>query len=468
MLGYRLDQSTPAEEFLSDMAKQRNIYLCTQCGAASRQWHGQCPDCGAWNSLQPEIDRGSRSLSPPSRSGTPRSVTAAAVDLSPETRIETGIAELDRVLGGGLVPGGVVLIGGEPGIGKSTLLLQALAGLSGEASGQALYVSGEESIRQVALRARRLGVAADRVRLLAETRAEAILDILSVERPRIVVIDSIQTLFTEELPSAPGSVSQVRECAARLARRAKDDETAIFLVGHVTKDGALAGPRVLEHLVDTVLYFESEADRRFRVVRAVKNRFGAANEIGLFAMTDSGLKGVRNPSAIFLARGEEDVAGSVVAVIREGTRPLLVELQALADEAFGPPRRFATGFDQSRLNLLLAVLHRHAGISTHGLDIYANVAGGVRISETGADLALLAAVRSSVRERAVERRTVAFGEVGLAGEIRPVPGGEERLREAAKHGFTKALVPAANIPRQAPKGIEIIAVKRIESALDHL
>ena len=331
-----------------------------------------------------------------------------------------------------------------------------------------LYVTGEESIRQVALRARRLGVAADSVRLLTETRVESILDVLKRESPRIVVIDSIQTMYTEALQSAPGSVAQVRESAARLVRHAKDHAVSVLLVGHVTKDGAIAGPRVLEHMVDTVLYFESEADRRFRVIRAVKNRFGAANELGLFAMTGKGLREVRNPSAIFLARGAEDVAGSVVTVVREGSRPLLVEIQALVDEASGPSRRLTVGIDQGRLNMLLAVLHRHAGISTQGFDVYANVVGGVRIAETSADLAVLAAVRSTLATRPVDRGLLVFGEVGLAGEIRPVPGGDERLREGAKHGFSRALVPAANVPRSTPSGIEVLGVDRVDRALDFI
>ena len=452
------------------MAKQRIVYTCGQCGASTPQWRGQCPDCGAWNSLAESIaETGGARLRAPTTPGRP--VAASSVDLAPDTRIETNLAELDRVLGGGLVAGAVVLVGGEPGIGKSTLLLQVLAGLAGGAGAAAartLYVTGEESIRQVALRAKRLEVATDQVQLLAETRVETILDVLTRESPRIVVIDSIQTMFTDVMQSAPGSVAQVRESAARLVRHAKERAVSVLLVGHVTKDGALAGPRVLEHMVDTVLYFENEADRRFRVIRAVKNRFGAANEIGLFAMTDKGLREIRNPSAIFLARGADAVAGSVVTVVREGTRPLLVELQALVDEASGPPRRLTVGIDQSRLNMLLAVLHRHAGVSAQGLDVYANVVGGVRIAETGADLAILAAVRSTLSTRPVDRALVVYGEVGLAGEIRPVPGGEERVREAAKHGFTRALVPVANVPRHPPGGIEVIGVERVGRALEFI
>ena len=436
-----------------------------QCGTSTRQWRGQCPECGAWNSLEEGVEEtgGARSRVPPVRPGRP--VPASSVDLAPDTRVETKSTELDRVLGGGLVAGAVVLVGGEPGIGKSTLLLQVLGNLADDVAG-VLYVTGEESMRQVALRARRLGVAADRVQLLAETRVESILEVLERDPPRVVVIDSIQTMFTDALQSAPGSVAQVRESAARLLRHAKDHAVSMLLVGHVTKDGVLAGPRVLEHMVDTVLYFESEADRRFRVIRAVKNRFGAANEIGLFAMTEKGLREVRNPSAIFLARGSGDVAGSVVTVVREGTRPLLVEIQALVDEASGPPRRLTVGIDQGRLNMLLAVLHRHAGVSTQGLDVYANVVGGVRITETSADLAILAAVRSTLSTRPIDRSLMVYGEVGLAGEIRPVPGGEERVREAAKHGFSRALVPVTNVPRRTPGGIEVVGVERVEHALD--
>ena len=447
------------------MARQRIVYACRQCGASTPQWRGQCPDCGAWNSLDEVAQHTGGTRSQASRGHPGRPVAASSVDLAPDTRVATGMSELDRVLGGGLVSGAVVLVGGEPGIGKSTLLLQVLGNLADDVAG-VLYVTAEESIRQVALRARRLGVAADRVQLLAETRVESVLEVVERESPRIVVIDSIQTMFTEALQSAPGSVAQVRESAARLVRHAKDHAVSVLLVGHVTKDGAIAGPRVLEHMVDTVLYFESEADRRFRVIRAVKNRFGAANEIGLFAMTEKGLREVRNPSAIFLARGSADVAGSVVTVVREGTRPLLVEIQALVDEASGPPRRLTSGLDQGRLNMLLAVLHRHAGVSTQGLDVYANVVGGVRIAETSADLAILAAVRSILGNRPIEHGLMVYGEVGLAGEIRPVPGGEERVREAAKHGFSRALVPAANVPRRIPRGIDVVGVERVEHALD--
>ena len=447
------------------MVRRRIVYACTQCGASTPQWRGQCPDCGAWNSLEERAEEsgGAGSSRTPALAGRP--VAASDVDLAADTRLETRLIEFDRVLGGGLVAGAVVLVGGEPGIGKSTLLLQVLAGLS-DGAARTLYVTGEESIRQVALRAKRIGVVADRVRLLAETRVETILDVLARESPRIVVIDSIQTVFTDALPSAPGSVAQVRESAARLVRYAKEHGVSTLLVGHVTKDGTLAGPRVLEHMVDTVLYFESEADRRFRVIRAVKNRFGAANEIGLFAMTGKGLREVRNPSAIFLARGDGDVPGSVVTVVREGNRPLLVEIQALADDAPGPPRRVTVGIDQGRLNMLLAVLHRHAGISLQGMDVYANVVGGIRITETSADLAIVAAVRSTLGTRPVDRGLVVFGEVGLAGEIRPVAGGEDRVREAAKHGFSRAIVPSANVPRHGPRGIEVIGVGRVERALE--
>ena len=384
----------------------------------------------------------------------------------------TGIAELDRVLGGGLVPGAVVLIGGDPGIGKSTLLLQVLCALT-ERGGEdeALYVSGEESLQQVVLRARRLGVPVDELRLLAETRVEAILAQVAARRPRSLVIDSIQTMYTDVLQSAPGSVGQVRESAAQLVRFAKGNTqgTTLFLVGHVTKDGALAGPRVLEHMVDTVLYFEAEGDRRFRVIRAIKNRFGAANELGIFAMTEKGLREVANPSAIFLARPEQPVPGSVVTVTREGSRPLLLELQALVDESFAnPPRRVAIGLDTNRLAMLLAVLSRHATTSTQGQDVFVNVVGGVRIAETGADLPLLAAVISSLRDRPLQRGLVMFGEVGLTGEIRPVVAGEERLYEAAKHGFKRAIVPSANAPRRELRGIEVVAVSTLAEALEQI
>ncbi|MGB0713131.1 MAG: DNA repair protein RadA, partial [Gammaproteobacteria bacterium] len=384
-----------------------------------------------------------------------------------EARVPTGNGELDRVLGGGLVAGSVVLIGGDPGIGKSTLLLQALVTLSRGQS--ALYVSGEESLQQIALRASRLEIEAGALDLLAETGVERILAQADALRPSIMVVDSIQTLFTEQLQSAPGSVAQVRESAAQLVRFAKQTGTALFLVGHVTKEGTLAGPRVLEHMVDTVLYFEGERDGRYRILRAVKNRFGAVNELGVFAMADTGLKEVANPSAIFLSRRGDPVPGSVVMTTWEGTRPLLVEVQALVDESpLSNPRRVALGLEQNRMAMLLAVLHRHGGIAMYDQDVYVNVVGGVRVTETAADLAVLLAALSSFRDRPLDNELVVFGEVGLAGEIRPVPNGQERLREAAKHGFKRALVPASNAPRKSIDGLEVVGVARIADAIEAL
>ncbi|MFO0102498.1 MAG: DNA repair protein RadA, partial [Betaproteobacteria bacterium] len=386
-------------------------------------------------------------------------------------RRSTGIEEFDRVLGGGLVEGGVVLIGGDPGIGKATLLLQALAAMSARSgqAGRVLYVSGEESAGQVALRARRLGVDGKAVRLLAEIGLERIVAALADERPEVAVIDSIQTLYSGELQSAPGSVAQVRECAAQLTRVAKQTGVSLVLVGHVTKEGALAGPRVLEHMVDTVLYFEGDTHSSFRLVRAFKNRFGAVNELGVFAMTDRGLKGVSNPSALFLSQHDAQVAGSCVLVTQEGTRPLLVEIQALVDTAHVPnPRRLCVGLEQQRLAMLLAVLHRHAGVATFDQDVFVNAVGGVRISEPAADLAALLAIHSSLRNKPLPRGLVAFGEVGLAGEVRPAPRGQERLREAAKLGFSLAVIPRANAPRQAVEGLQVVAVERLEQALERV
>ena len=380
-------------------------------------------------------------------------------------RIETGMSEFDRVLGGGLVPGSVTLIGGDPGIGKSTLLLQALVNLSKNKS--TLYVTGEESLQQVSLRAHRLGHSDSKMPLLASTQIETILQQAQKSKPQVMVIDSIQTMFTEELTAAPGAVSQVRECAAQLVRFAKQTQTMVFLVGHVTKEGTLAGPRVLEHMVDTVLYFEGESGERYRLIRAVKNRFGAVNELGVFAMTDKGLREVSNPSAIFLSRHEKAVPGSVIMVTLEGSRPLLVEVQALVDDSqLANPRRVTVGFEHNRLAMLLAVLHRHGDVMTGDQDVFANVVGGVRVTETGADLAVLLAIMSSLRNKTIARDMIVFGEVGLAGEIRPVPNGQERLMEAYKHGYKRALIPAANAPQKTPDGMEIIAVNRIADALD--
>lgn len=394
-------------------------------------------------------------------------VKLGEVEISPESQVATGLPELDRVLGGGMVPGSVVLLGGDPGIGKSTLLLQTLAQLSAQMP--TLYVTGEESVRQVGLRAQRLGLKVDALQLLTETAVELVLEQAQRLQPQVMVIDSIQTIHTEEVGSAPGSVAQVRESAARLVRYAKQTGTTVFLVGHVTKEGALAGPRVLEHMVDTVLYFEGEGGSRYRVIRAIKNRFGAVNELGVFAMTESGLKEVANPSAIFLSRHDEPVSGSVTLVTREGTRPLLVELQALVDDSsLGNPRRVTLGLEQNRLSMLLAVLHRHGGVATAGQDVFVNVVGGVRVTEPAADLAVLASILSSLRDKPMQEGLVVFGEIGLAGEVRPVPGGEERLREAAKHGFTRAVVPQANAPRKQIEGLEVFGVKRLSEALERL
>jgi DNA repair protein RadA/Sms len=451
-------------------SRGRVAYVCNACGARLPKWAGQCPDCGAWNAIAEVLDR---PTGEPRRGGYAGAAGPAQIQslstLAPEavTRIGTGVAELDRVLGGGLVPGSVVLLGGDPGIGKSTLLLQACAALG--AADPVLYVSGEESPQQVSLRARRLGLTGQGIRLLAETCVERVLSAVEVESPRVMVVDSIQTLFTELLPSAPGSVSQVRETAAQLVRYAKQADTAVFLVGHVTKEGALAGPRVLEHMVDTVLYFEGEAGGPFRLVRAIKNRFGAVNELGVFAMTDKGLREVKNPSAIFLSRHEVPIPGSVVMVTREGTRPLLVEVQALVDESpLANPRRVTLGLDANRLSMLLAVLHRHGGIAMFDRDVFVNVVGGVRIAETAADLAVLSAVLSSFRDRPLPVDLVVFGEVGLSGEIRPVPNGPDRLREAAKHGLRRAIVPAGNVPKGGVEGLDILPVRGLREALDAL
>ena len=447
------------------MAKPKTSYVCGSCGARTPQWQGQCPACQAWNTLELAV---SSLSSLPTRGGHSVQVasrTVTEVTQDDEVRAVSGIGELDRVLGGGLVAGSVILLGGDPGIGKSTLLLQAADALSRDRP--VLYASGEESVRQVALRARRLGLGSDTLRLVAETRVESIVEQAVASNASVLVVDSIQTMHTELSESSPGSAVQVRESAARLVRFAKETATTVLIIGHVTKEGLIAGPRILEHMVDTVLYFESEPGSRFRVVRAVKNRFGAANEIGVFAMADEGLKEVRNPSAIFLSRPELPVPGSVVTVAREGSRPLLVELQALVDEAQGmSARRVAVGFESSRLALLLAVLHRHGGVSTSGQDVFVNVVGGVRISETAADLPAVLAVLASLRNRPVAHDIVCFGELGLTGEVRPVPFGEERLREAAKQGFRRALVPAANAPRKPIEGLSVQGVGRLEQALD--
>jgi len=445
------------------MPKPRTVFVCSACGGDAPRWTGQCPSCGEWNTLSSYTE---------SRATRARDHAGPAATLQPiarlvgdeEARLPTGFAEFDRVLGGGIVPGSVILIGGDPGIGKSTLLLQCAAALSKEQA--VLYATGEESVRQVADRARRLAVDAEKLALVAETGVERILALSNESGARIVVIDSIQTMSVADVEAAPGAVTQLRESTAALVRHAKATGTAVLLIGHVTREGVIAGPRVLEHMVDTVLYFESDSGSRFRVIRSVKNRFGAANEIGVFAMEERGLREVRNPSAIFLSRGAEAVPGSAVTVAREGTRQMLIEVQALVDPSqLANPRRVAVGFESNRVALLLAVMHRHAGVTLGAHDVFVNVVGGVRLAETAADLAVVAALQSSLGGRPLAQDLAVFGEIGLTGEIRPVPYGEERLREAAKHGFRRALVPRANAPRQPVAGIDVAAVGRIDEAL---
>jgi DNA repair protein RadA/Sms len=444
--------------------ESRSQYICRDCGAASAKWLGQCPSCNAWNTLEEtKVERAAanrfESLATPS---SVEFLSDVAAESAP--RFPTGLEEFDRVLGGGMVPGSVVLIGGDPGIGKSTLLLQALASLA--QAQKVLYVSGEESLSQVALRANRLGVDGSRLPMLAEISLERINTTIQQHRPAVVVIDSIQTVFTEELQSAPGSVAQVRDCAAQLTRMAKQQGITVVMIGHVTKEGALAGPRVLEHMVDTVLYFEGDNHSTFRLVRAIKNRFGAVNEIGVFAMTDRGLRAVSNPSALFLSQHAQPVPGSCVLVTQEGSRPMLVEIQALVDTAHAPqPRRLSVGLDAARLALLLAVLHRHAGIQAYDQDVFVNAVGGVRITEPAADLAVVLAILSSLKNRALPAGLAVFGEIGLTGEIRPSPRGQERLREAVKLGFGKVIAPRANAPKRGIEGLEVVAADRIEEAL---
>ncbi|HTL77333.1 MAG TPA: DNA repair protein RadA [Casimicrobiaceae bacterium] len=449
------------------MAKAKPVYSCTECGAQAPKWQGQCPQCGAWNTLV-------ETLATPAAArfenvaGVRSSVTPlASVTPSATTRIATGLDEFDRVLGDGLVAGGVILLGGDPGIGKSTLLLQAGAALG--ALHRTLYVTGEESAEQIALRAQRLGLVNAPVELLAEVQLEAIVGAINATSPEVVVIDSIQTTYTEALTSAPGSVAQVRECAAQLTRLAKQRGIVVIFVGHVTKEGAIAGPRVLEHIVDTVLYFEGDPHSSFRLVRAIKNRFGAANELGVFAMTERGLRGVSNPSALFLSQHAEGVAGSAVVATLEGSRPLLVEVQALVDPVQGGmPRRLAVGLDSQRLALLLAVLHRHGGVETSGFDVFVNAVGGVRILEPAADLAVMMAVCSSLKNSPLPRKALVFGEVGLAGEVRPVQRGQERIREAAKLGFETFVIPNLNKPKQAIENVKILGVDRVDEAIGWL
>ena len=450
------------------MARSKEVFVCQSCGSSSPKWQGQCAACGEWNTLVAEI-QGPRAAA---RGGANAPRSAASTSLAEEAsaeqpRLLTGSAELDRVLGGGLVAGSVTLIGGDPGIGKSTLMLQSAAALS--AAAPSLYATGEESLKQVGLRARRLGLDSAGTRLLAETQVEAIVAAAKTLKAGALIVDSIQTMYSDRIEAAPGAVSQLRECTAELVRFAKSSGTAVLLVGHVTKEGQIAGPRVLEHMVDTVLYFESDMGSRYRVLRSVKNRFGAANEIGVFAMLEQGLREVANPSAIFLSRHAEPVSGSAITVLREGTRSLLIEVQVLADGSVGAnPRRVAVGIDANRLTMLLAVAHRHGGLRLSGQDVFANVVGGVRLQETAGDLAIVLAARSSLNDAPLPQALIVFGELGLAGEIRPVPFGEERLREAAKHGFKSALVPEANVPRRAIEGMTVRGVARLSQALDAL
>ena len=454
------------------MAKAKKAYVCSECGAEHAKWQGQCTECKEWNTLKEFVvepaaksSGGKANFQGYAGAANANIQTLKDIDLQELPRLGTGVSELDRVLGGGLVHGSAILIGGHPGAGKSTLLLQTLCELA--KTNDALYVTGEESLQQVAMRAKRLDLPMDRLQMLAETNVQEICRLAGQSKPKIMVVDSIQVMHMAEVQSAPGSVTQVRECAAYLTRFAKQTGTILFLVGHVTKEGSLAGPKVLEHMIDTFIMLEGSTDTRFRTLRGHKNRFGAINEIGVFAMTEQGLKEVKNPSAIFLQRTQEPASGSVVMVVWEGTRPLLVEIQALADDSqFGNPRRVAVGVDQNRINMLLAVLHRHGGIMAGDQDVFINVVGGVKVLETSADLAVLLAIVSSLRNRVLPQDLVVFGEVGLAGEIRPVPSGQERLQEAAKHGFKRAIVPKGNAPREKIDGMEIILADKLSEALD--
>ncbi|MDA0688285.1 MAG: DNA repair protein RadA [Proteobacteria bacterium] len=458
------------------MAKIKTAYVCTDCGAEHGQWQGQCASCKAWNTLS-QISLGSSTQSPAVRADFRKQGYAGAqsavqnlsdIDLQALPRFSTSIDEMDRVLGGGLVPGSVILIGGNPGAGKSTLLLQVMCLLAAQ-DRPALYVTGEESLQQVGMRAQRLQLPRDNLKLFAETNVELICKAAQEHKPQLLVVDSIQVMHSSDVPSAPGSVSQVRECAAYLIQYAKQTNTVLLLVGHVTKEGNLAGPKVLEHMIDCFVMLEGGTDNKYRILRSQKNRFGAVNELGVFAMTELGMREVKNPSAIFLARAEDDSPGSLVMVLWEGTRPLLVEIQALVDASpLGNPRRVAVGLEQNRLAMLLAVLHRHGGLYMADQDVFVNVVGGVKVSETSADLALLLAIVSSFKDRPIDKNTVVFGEVGLAGEIRPVQGGQERLQEAAKHGFTRAIVPKANVPKTKIPGLETIGVSKVEQALQAL
>ena len=454
------------------MSKRKIAYVCTDCGSEHSKWQGQCSDCKQWNTLKEFVVSAAK---PSARNQALTGYAGAAsaqniqrladVDLTEMPRIKSGMLEFDRVLGGGLVPGSAILIGGHPGAGKSTLLLQTMCSLA--STMPALYVTGEESLQQVAMRAKRLGLPTDQLNMLSETNVDRLLQLLQQHQPKVVVIDSIQVMHLEGIESAPGSVSQVRESAAALTRYAKQTGTILLLVGHVTKDGSLAGPKVLEHMIDCSIMLEGDGDSRFRTLRGIKNRFGAINELGVFAMLETGLKEVKNPSSIFLSRSEQPASGSVVMVIWEGTRPLLVEIQALVDDShFGHPKRVAVGLDQNRLNLLLAATHRHGGILLGDQDVYINVVGGVKVTETAADLALLMAALSSFRDQPLPQDLIVFGEVGLSGEIRPVPSGQERIREAAKHGFKRAIVPKANAPRNKIEGMQVIAVDSLQQALE--
>jgi DNA repair protein RadA/Sms len=455
------------------MVKTKTVFVCKDCGTEYGQWQGQCAACKAWNTLS-EVNLGSSS-SPVTKADFRRQGYAgdqsnvrslSDIDLQSLPRYSSSIEELDRVLGGGLVPGSVVLIGGNPGAGKSTLLLQIMCQLA-HSGRPALYVTGEESLQQVGMRANRLNLPTDNLKMLAETNVEQISRAAEEHKPELLVVDSIQVMHSADVPSAPGSVSQVRECAAYLIQYAKQTNTVLFLVGHVTKEGNLAGPKVLEHMIDCFIMLEGGNDTKYRILRGQKNRFGAVNELGVFAMTELGLKEVKNPSAIFLARTEEDTPGSLVMVLWEGTRPLLVEIQALVDTSpLGNPRRVTVGLEQNRLAMLLAVLHRHGGLYMADQDVFVNVVGGVKVSETSADLALVLAIVSSFKDRSLAKELVVFGEVGLAGEIRPVPGGQERLAEAAKHGFKRAIVPKANLPKTKIEGLEVLGVTKISQALD--